>query len=137
MRLEGFEDISTVLRAGVYALAYRGAVVYVGKSKSLYSRIYAHRSMWTKARQGKKPPAWWPSSVKGILFDEVHIRPCRLDQLDALEQELINRYKPRYNVQLKAPGPITAPIPLTINGVALCLNQPSQPQPKPAFERRI
>lgn len=97
MDLFGFFDASDMLKAGVYALVYRGEVVYIGKSKSMLGRVYTHRQVW-RSRKGGKVPSWLP--VKGILFDEVHIRPCRLEQLDTLEAEMIKLYKPRGNVQL-------------------------------------
>lgn len=123
MELSGFLAISPVLRAGVYALAYRGEVVYVGRSKAMLARVYTHRSVWQAKRRGKVP-SWLP--VKGILFDEVFIRPCRVDQLDALEREMINLYKPRYNELLKSSEPVGL-TGLRIRGVELQLNRPAEP----------
>lgn len=134
MELAGFQDISKVLTCGVYALGFKGVVVYVGKSKSMYSRIYAHRNLWNQGRKGRLQPAWMPTSVKGMLFDEVYIRPCTLEQVDALEVEMINRYKPKYNIVSKTREAVAQPIELRINGVALVLNAHAKP---PAFERRI
>lgn len=125
MRLEGFVDISPVLKAGVYALCAKGVVIYVGKAKNLYSRIYTHRSNWSRARSGKKIPSWMP--VKGFLFDEVFIRPCRLEELDALEAEMINAYKPKYNTNLKLLGPPKVPARITApSGRSLVLNAPPE-----------
>lgn len=130
VELEGFLEISPVLKAGVYALVAKGVVIYIGKSKTLYSRIYTHRQNWSRARSGKLPPAWM--TVRGFLFDQVFIRPCHVDRLDELEAEMINKYKPRYNVNLKTPGRPTAPFEIKVNGRVLILNAPA-----PAFERRI
>ena len=128
--LDGFADISQILRAGVYALIKRGVVIYVGKSKSLYARIYTHKHFANRGAKGQKLPDWLP--IKGIQFDEVHIRPCRLEDLDRLERDMIELYKPRYNQSLKSGAPAKAPINLTIDGVVVTLNQPL-----PVIERRL
>lgn len=126
MRLEGFADVSVLLRAGVYVLAYRGQIVYVGKSKSLYARIYAHRSAWSRSRQGKPLPRFVP--VKGILFDEVHIQSCSLEALDAKERELIAKYNPKHNVHHRPKVPVS----IVVRGVAMAFNQP---KPEPGLRR--
>jgi len=113
VQLEGFTAVSEILRSGVYALAYKGEVVYVGKSKAMLARVYTHRQVWAQKRKGNTP-AWL--NVKGILFDSIFVRPCHPDQIDALEREMINTYKPKHNELLKAPGPVTGSITLTING---------------------
>lgn len=125
--LAGFEDITPILRSGVYALVLRGSVIYIGQAKNLYSRIYAHRSMANRAAKGHKLPSWLP--VRGLVFDEVHVRPCPIHLLDVLEYEMINLYKPRHNSKLKTPGPILAPSILSINGIDIPLNRPASPAP--------
>lgn len=134
MHLDGFVDISPVLRAGVYALGFHGQIVYVGKSKSMYSRVYSHRNQWNNARRGKAGPSWLPASVKAILFDEVYIRPCSLEALDALEREMIDRYKPKYNIVHKTKEKVSVPITLNVGGVLLALNAHIKP---PEIVRRI
>ena len=99
MELEGFVDVSAVLQAGVYALAKRGVVIYVGKSKSMYSRIYTHRNLARRGSRGQKIPSWLP--VKGFTFDEVFVFPCHVDKIDEVEAAMVNRYKPKYNMSLK------------------------------------
>jgi len=99
--LEGMVEVSAILGAGVYALVRDGVVVYVGQSKKMLGRISAHKSNW-----GKRTPAWLPASVRGVLFDEVWVMPCRVEDLDAIEKGLINLWKPRLNIQLKAPTPV-------------------------------
>lgn len=106
LELEGFVDASAMLRCGVYALVYRGVVVYVGKSKCMLGRVYGHRSNYTSKRR-KEVPSWVPT--KGFLFDEIHVRPCAPDLVDALEYALINTYKPKHNTQLKHTLPVTLP----------------------------
>lgn len=126
MQLEGFTNASDVLRSGVYALCAKGVVIYVGKSKAMLARINSHRSIWAAKRKGRTVPDWLP--IPGLLFDEVHIQPCRLDQIDRLEREMIDRYKPRYNVQLKSSQKSRAPVSLVLNGIALQLNASAQAQ---------
>ena len=132
MQLDGFHDITPILRCGVYALIKRGVIVYVGKSKSLYARIYTHKHFGNRAAKGKAIPSWLP--VKGIQFDEVHIRSCSLEALDALEREMIDRYRPRYNIAMKNNLAARPAFPLTIRGVALTLNESP---PRPQVERRV
>lgn len=90
--MEGFSDISDCLRGGVYVLLRLGEVVYVGKSKAMLVRIYSHRAL---AR--KRAPAW--IKCRGVVFDQVLVRPCHPDRVDELEQALIRQYSPRYNIQ--------------------------------------
>jgi hypothetical protein len=123
--LEGFVEVSPILKPGVYALVRNGVVVYVGKaSKAAIARIAAHRSNWG----GKSMPAWMPVSLRGVLFDQVYILPCLVDDLDALEAAMIDLYKPRYNIRLKTPYASTTPLELTINGHVIPMNQrPNRP----------
>lgn len=132
MELDGFSEVSEVLRCGVYALAREGVVVYVGKAKRMLSRIEAHRSNWGR----KAMPAWMPASLRGVLFDQVFIRPCRVEDLDRIEAEMIDRYRPRFNIQLKPPRtiPISAEINLNIGTHTIPLNRQSSTR---TFDRRI
>lgn len=118
--LDGFTEVSPILRAGVYALVKAGVVIYVGKSKSLYQRIYAHRTTAQRKARGKEIPSWLPA--KGFVFDQVFVRTCSLEDLDRLEAEMINLYKPRYNESLKAAGKVTAEVPLKIGTAVVTLN---------------
>ena len=128
--LEGFIEVSPILGAGVYALLREGAVVYIGQSKKMLQRVSAHKSNWGRKAQ----PAWMPVSLRGVLFDQVFVLPCRVEALDELEAAMIDLYKPRYNIRLKAPTPTTTPLSLTIGGFTVPFNQrPAAPR----FERRI
>lgn len=120
--LEGFINVSVVLRCGVYALVRAGVVVYIGQSKKMLSRIEAHRSNWGR----KSVPAWMPVSLRGVLFDEVHVLPCRVEDLDHLERALIELYKPKYNIQHKTPAPVE---------ITHLFAKPQPPSVR--FERRI
>src|ERR1700678_2491691 len=128
--LEGFINVSPILGPGVYALIREEVVVYIGQSKKMLQRVSAHKSNWGRKAQ----PAWMPVSSRGVLFDEVHVLPCRVESLDELEAAMIDLYKPRYNIKLKAPTPTTTPLTLTIGGLTIPFNQ--RP-PHPRFERRI
>ena len=119
--LEGFIDASALLKSGIYALLYDGVVVYVGQSKTPLNRIYAHRSL-----RSRTAPAWLP--IKGMLFDEVHVLPCPQDRLDIVERALIDLYKPRYNVKLKSPQPVSTEFNLVVGTCVLAVNaRPSGP----------
>lgn len=130
MQLEGFHNISESLKCGVYALCQSGVVVYVGKSKCMLVRIYSHRN--AKSKKGSLP-SWFP--VKGIAFDEVHVQPCHPDRVDALEYDLINRYKPKFNTLLKNNLHIQTPFTIKVGSVsiALCADEVRTP----ALNRRI
>ena len=125
--LEGFVDVTAVLRCGVYALVRDGIVVYVGQGKKMVARVEAHRSNWGR----KSTPAWMPVSLRGVLFDQVFVLPCRVEDLDRIEAAMIDLYKPKFNIKLKAPA-LNATQPITIGGVALNFRPPA-----PRFERRI
>lgn len=88
----GFTDASQILRSGVYILVYRGVAIYIGKSKRMLHRLYAHRTKGDK-------PSWHP--VKSFTFDQIFILPVHVDRLDEVEAQMIDLYKPRYNVNLK------------------------------------
>jgi excinuclease UvrABC nuclease subunit len=129
--LEGFIEVTPVLRAGVYALVRDGVVVYVGQGKKMIARVEAHRSNWGR----KSTPAWMPMSLRGVLFDQVFVLPCRVEDLDRLEAAMIDLYKPKFNIKLKAPTPLTQqPITMRVAGIDVPLN--FRP-PTPRFERRI
>lgn len=101
--LEGFIEVTPVLRSAVYALVRDGVVVYIGQaSKAAIARIEAHRSNWGR----KRLPAWMPASLRGVLFDQVFVLPCPTDKLDEVEATMINLYKPRYNIRVKTPEPV-------------------------------
>lgn len=129
--LEGFIEVTPILRCGVYALLREGVVVYVGQGKKMLARVQAHKSNWGR----KSTPAWMPASLRGVLFDQVFVLPCRVEDLDELERTMIDLYKPKLNIKLKAPTPITrVEITLNHNGLAIPLNH--RPTSAP-FARRL
>jgi len=132
MELAGFIGVGEILRAGVYALVWRGRVIYIGKSKKMLVRIYSHRANKGKARNIF-------TSAKPFSFDDVFIRPCSLEVIDELERDLINLYRPKYNVALKAPVLIEKEITLSYGNFELVLNR-KKPIDEPTYvkiERRI
>lgn len=102
VQVEGFVDVSVMLRSGVYLLLHQGAVVYVGKSQVMLGRVYSHRVAWGRKSRTRQTALIPP---KGILFDQVLVRPCPLHLIDELEAELIAKHHPRYNTQLKSSIP--------------------------------
>ncbi len=87
-------NVSALLGAGVYLLYSRGEVVYVGKSKCLLNRIYAHHY-----RQRYRDRPHVSDKVEGIDFDGMEVVSCRPSRLDELETALIKLYSPCYNIQ--------------------------------------
>jgi hypothetical protein len=65
-------------RCGVYHLVSHGQVIYVGQSVNVLSRV----GSWI---------------VGGVEFDEWHVYPCAVTQLNALEREHITRFNPPLN----------------------------------------
>lgn len=127
--MEGFLDCSQMMRGGVYLLKHRGEIVYVGKAKCFLSRIYSHKSMWSKVRKGEKIPSWVKDMCKGVIFDGVYLRPCAPEIADKLERELIALLKPKHNTQhVRASAPIATV--MAASGLV-------KSTPRPHFERRI
>lgn len=122
MRLDGFIIEDHLTAAGVYALTWQGKVVYVGQSRNLLKRLYDHRN---NATRNRKLMRWEPRSNK-MLFDGIQVMPCIIEDLDRVEQEMIRRYHPRYNVHHKPAirAPMLAPIDLDLDGLEFTLNPP-------------
>jgi len=73
-------------------LEYRRVVVYVGRSVKPLARLVAHINAYNRRKLGQATPR-----VKGILFDRIWFKPCEHGELAVVEQELITRFRPRYN----------------------------------------
>ena len=133
MDLEGFTNISESLKCGIYALCSKGKVIYIGKSKCMLVRIYSHRN--AKSKKGSLP-SWFP--IKGITFDEVHVRLCHPDQIDQLEFDMINLYKPKLNVNLKNDLAINIPHTLRVGNIEILVAAQAAVHPSIGkIERRI
>jgi hypothetical protein len=84
--LAGFVDATAMLRAGVYVLAWRGEIVYIGKARGdMLVKLAALRS--------NDRPSWLPR----IRFDQVLIREVHPDRLDTVRAELIAEFEPKHN----------------------------------------
>jgi hypothetical protein len=99
------DDWPERLRVGihaVYALCWKGEVVYVGQSKGIHTRIASHWNSYQRWRNGKplKPDLFV------IEFDNVWLKYCHETQANNLEWAMIQKYHPKYNVMLKRPDPI-------------------------------
>lgn len=127
--MDGFVNASMMLRPCVYALAWKGEVVYVGASRRAVMRLYTH----VRARQGRVLPRF---RKLGFRFDEVWIRECGIEDLGRVEREMIERYRPRHNVQHKPPPVPTAPLVLRVRNTVLTVGA-AKPKPPLVFERRI
>jgi len=89
----------------------KGVVVYVGKTKNPFSRIYHH--MMNQNREmvdgrafgigGRRGPTY---NGRGIKFDGIRFYPCMLGQLDMIEGVLIRKFLPRYNTRGMPPQAI-------------------------------
>lgn len=129
VEVTGFINATDMLRSGIYMLVLRGEVVYIGQAKAMIVRIATHRS---NAR--RTLPSWLPPSAKGIVFDEILIRPCPVHHLDEIERELIVLYKPRHNIALKHNGKATGEVTLSRGDHTIVLNRKPT---KGLIERRL
>jgi hypothetical protein len=79
--VEGFTDASELLASGVFLLALRGTIVYVGKASGpMLAKLAATRS------------ASRPSCLPRIEYDQILIRKVHPDRLEATFSELTARY---------------------------------------------
>lgn len=74
--IEAADDV-----CGIYHLMLGDRVRYVGQTTNVFSRIGSWKTRRFKARQ----------------FDRVEFYPCAPDELDHLEREHIERYRPEFN----------------------------------------
>lgn len=109
--MEGAVDVSQILGAGCYLLLFYEEIVYVGKARNLLKRIYAHRNLWERSRERR----FALRGMKPIRFTGVMVIPCKEYDLDRMEQELIRRYRPKYNEKHKPlPARLTT---ITVRGI--------------------
>ena len=93
--LDGFIDITPVLKLGIYVLIHQSRVVFIGKANLPLAKIWAHRDL-----SSRKSPDWLP--IKGITYDKVLVRPAHPDRIDRELAALIAIHQPRHNVQSPA-----------------------------------
>lgn len=134
--MDGLVDLNALLGPVVYLLTLDGEVVYVGQSRTPLLRLYTHYASYRAKKKGRKLP--YRFSSKGFKFNGIKLRPCKLEEMSAVEKALIQLYHPKHNVCLKN-NKVTVPILLNIGGVAITLNSIDPPKPKPTFtiERRV
>lgn len=125
---EKWFDITTLMGSGVYLLLYKGDVVYVGQSVKLSGRVNAHIAYLGQRLQKKK---------RRVVFDEVMVMQVPLGDLNRVEAELIQRYKPQYNIrQPKQRIPLTAEIKELL-GLIIPELPPSRDTPQRYIQRRL
>jgi len=82
-------------RSGVYLLLFAGKVVYVGQSIGILSRLNRHQ---TNMKPKKRMVGPWEISIR---FDQILFKPYPKRDLDQVELDLVERFKPEYNRRLK------------------------------------
>lgn len=93
-----FSDVTALLGPGVYVLTRFGRVVYVGQSRKLLTRLYSHKNVLERHLKGKPLLRRWGQKLPQVIhFDAVWIRPCKIEELAALEAHYISRWLPQYN----------------------------------------
>lgn len=90
----GFENISSVLYMAVYILTYKGKVTYVGQSATPFKRFAQH-----KITNKSVMTPFGPRMSGKIPFDNIWLKSCRQDEANQLEEELIQKYRPAYNIK--------------------------------------
>lgn len=127
---DGFADFSALMHCGVYALVRKGIVVYVGQSKTLATRL--HGQLVHRGKPSKK--SYFGSNVyKGVVFDEIWVKPCMLQELDKIEIEMIKKYLPKYNVKHKPIPPPDISLDTLIAELIPCL--PPALEPRASWRR--
>lgn len=92
--MDGFADVTRLINdgPGIYALWLGDDCIYIGKSSQVYKRIRQHRA-------------------NGLFeFNRVMVLFCAGDELDKLEYQAIQHYKPVRNKQSTAE--ITVKVPM-------------------------
>lgn len=95
---EHMQSDGGLLGSGVYCLIFAGEVVYVGKAKTMLSRINTHRQNLLASRKRGVP---LKGSQRPIPFSSFWWQACPLEDCDVLEARLIAKHRPRYNLNLK------------------------------------
>src|SRR5262245_33983390 len=96
-RSPGFEQRLRALpqTPGVYIMRDRaGTIIYVGKAVSLRNRVLTY----FRSLRGQAPKVW--RMVENVYDFEYILTSTELEAL-VLENQLIKKHKPRYNIRLK------------------------------------
>lgn len=102
LRAEGFGTEIKVQCVGIYALLNQGKLVYLRKSRNVWSslaQIFRTKKRG-KGRGDTKLGFRW-TEAKQFEFDELLIKYCYLNELESLELDLIERYQPEFNVRIR------------------------------------
>jgi excinuclease UvrABC nuclease subunit len=103
LEARGFVTIPVGKRiSGVYVLLRYGDIIYVGQSKALFSRLDDHMRV-RKARGPVGSGDERTNKMRFIPFTHIMIKWCSEQKALELEAELINRYKPEYNIRVPEP----------------------------------
>jgi len=87
----GFEEITSMLRSGVYALCLGEEVIYVGQSKNVVARIAYHgKHGRVKIHNGK---------LVLLEFDRAWVKWCPERELNKVEYRMIRELSPKLNRQ--------------------------------------
>lgn len=101
----GFELLGHIADpGGVFVLRLKGRIVYVGRSKNLYSRAgNAAIRMKTPLRRARH---WTEGDFNGIplLFDEVWVKFCGETEAIRLAADLIEKYRPEQQPPVRLNG---------------------------------
>jgi hypothetical protein len=76
---EGPKGWAAVAGCGVYALGWRGKVVWIGKARKVIEALCEHRN-W------RPVPRWWP--IPAIEFDRAVVWPSHPDRIENDYQRL-------------------------------------------------
>ena len=88
----------------VYALLAQGEVIYVGQTKNIYQRMYSHYNAKMRGYRKRNAPPYLNNiglddiRARAIPYDAVMVRFCAKYDLNRLEIEFIERYRPKYNI---------------------------------------
>ena len=108
---EGFQPLPGVLApSGVYLLLAKGVVLYVGQSINVHQRLSAHynakqRGYRKKLFIGQREYGAGDTRALSIPYDQVLVKWLPKPELDRVEIQLINRYKPKFNIDVRGPLP--------------------------------
>lgn len=87
-------DLSAIeTRSGVYRFVVNGDTVYVGSSYSVYHRMTQHRSCIINKNYNKSQSKLY----KFLIKNDFEVVVEYTDDYKELEQELIDKYHPKFN----------------------------------------
>lgn len=127
----GFFDGTALQFAGVYLLIWKDEVVYAGQSSKLTSRISTHITQKGKARK----TLLGHRALPAMRFNRIFFMPCNASDMTRIENELIAKYQPRYNIRKVVVPTISLDMLIAMLPVECISIQ--QPEPPRASWRRL